>query len=120
MVRRRVWVLAGAALALATALASAGMVGGPVAQKKVFRPGAYEFAGFFTAGQRACVMVVGDQNPVVPLKLRVFDANNKLVASDEPSGDFAAVMWYPPRDGPYRIRFEFTSNVDNVCQIVFK
>ncbi len=113
-------VLASGVLAMTSLVGTAGPAAGPLAIKKVYKPGAHEFSVTFKGGQRACVIVVGDHDPVVRLQLQVFDANNKLVALDQAPGDFAAVMWYPPRDAQYRIRFQFSSEIENICHITVK
>jgi hypothetical protein len=59
----------------------------------------------FRGGERACVIVKGDHEPVVDLELSVYDDRGKLVAEDKAGGDFVAVIWYPPRDAVYRIEF---------------
>jgi len=57
----------------------------------------------FKGGERACVIVIGDHNPVVPLHLKVQDAKGNLIGEDKNGGDYCAVIWYPPRDGVYII-----------------
>jgi hypothetical protein len=68
----------------------------------------------FKGGQRACVIILGDRKPIVPLSLEVHDDKNNPIGKDEPSkadlenqqtpgNDFRAVIWYPPRDGEYTI-----------------
>jgi hypothetical protein len=64
------------------------------------------FTQTFKGGERACVMVVGDHQPVVALRLKVEDASGNLVAEDNYGGDYCAVIWYPPRDGKYRISID--------------
>jgi hypothetical protein len=57
----------------------------------------------FKGGERACVIVIGDHKPVVPLQLKVEDGSGNLIGEDKNGGDFCAVIWYPPRDGEYKI-----------------
>jgi hypothetical protein len=57
----------------------------------------------YKGGERACVIVVGDHQPVVRLGLKVEDAHGKLVGEDSSGRDICAVIWYPPRDGQYTI-----------------
>jgi hypothetical protein len=70
----------------------------------------------FKGGERACVVVMGDHKPVVPDVLDIRDDQGRLIGRDEPArgvgapnalgNDVAAVIWYPPRDGYYRITIE--------------
>src|SRR4051812_43121110 len=63
----------------------------------------------FKGGERACVVVMGDHNPILPITVEIFDEKGHPVAQDEPAkgvdepktpgNDIAAVFWYPPRDG---------------------
>ncbi|MCS7044776.1 MAG: hypothetical protein NZO58_00315 [Gemmataceae bacterium] len=57
----------------------------------------------FAGGQPARVVVRGDHNPVVPLEVRVYSEDGRLVASDRREYDLLAVMWTPPRTAEYRI-----------------
>ncbi len=57
----------------------------------------------YKAGERACVIVIGDHQPVVHLGLKVEDARGTLVGDDSNGRDICAVIWYPPRDGEYTI-----------------
>jgi hypothetical protein len=70
----------------------------------------------FKGGERACVLVMGDHKPIVPVVLEIRDDQGRLVGRDDPAqgvsaanalgNDLAAVIWYPPRDGYYRITIE--------------
>jgi hypothetical protein len=68
----------------------------------------------FRGGQRASVQVVGDHKSGGIVHVAVKDAKDNLIAEDKgrelPVGDLAAVIWYPPRDGEYRITIR---NLDN-------
>jgi hypothetical protein len=61
----------------------------------------------FKAGERASIVAVGDHQPVVPVGIQIRDKDGVVVAQDlgtgEKTGDFAGVVWYPPRDGEYTI-----------------
>jgi hypothetical protein len=91
-------------------------LGGPVDGTTYFRdrvpkrdgaaPGVLPVSREFVAGQRACIIVIGDHNPVVDLEVKVYDLQGQLVAEDrgtESAPDFVAAMWYPPRQQTYRI-----------------
>jgi hypothetical protein len=75
------------------------------------------YQGEFRAGQRACVIVMGDHDPVVNLGLFVYDANGNLVARDEGGGDFVAVIWYPPRTATYRVKLKNPGTEWNKCWV---
>lgn len=66
-------------------------------------PTALELSEKFVGGERACVFVRGDHQPIVPLDITVFDKEGAVVASDESSKDFVAVFWVPARTAEYRI-----------------
>jgi hypothetical protein len=79
----------------------------------------------FRAGERAAVLALGDHKPVVRLHVSVYDvARNQLVAEEkmdsEKSGDLAGVVWYPPRDGDYRIEVRHDGNSANKLYIAIK
>jgi hypothetical protein len=61
----------------------------------------------FRGGERASAQVNGDHDRGVVVSIAVYDDKNTLIAEDkgrdQPVGDMAAVIWYPPRDGNYRI-----------------
>ncbi len=83
----------------------------------------------FRGGRRACVIVVGDHKPIVPLVLEIHDEKGNLVARDEPAkgvddpkavgNDVCAAIWYPPRDGYYRITIRNSGEEFNKCWIAF-
>ena len=106
-----------------TSWASREIPAGTVEGNGVSEPGKVEFEKAFAAGQRACVIVIGDHNPVVDVEVKVYDAANQLVAHDrgtEPAQDFVAVMWYPPRQETYRIHVFSYGKAHNTCSITFK
>ncbi len=80
----------------------------------------------FRGGERACVLVIGSvKTAVVNLEVSVFDhKNDVLVAwdqtSDAAAGDFASVIWYPPRDGEYRIEVRNPGASLKSCYIAIK
>ena len=96
-----------------TAALAPGGVGGPVdgqfaAPKQQIRaagaePAAIDFKVKYQGGQRACVWVRGDHQPIVPLDIIVYDSSGAEVVRDEATHDFAAVFWVPPRTAEYRI-----------------
>ena len=75
----------------------------------------------FKANERACVIVVGDHDPVMNLSVKVFDASKQEVARDE-GGDVLTAIWYPSQEGDYTIQIEMleTAKVPNLLQLVFK
>jgi hypothetical protein len=88
--------------------------------KKMEKESAIEFEEIFRGGERACVIVQGDHNPIVDLELSVFDSRGKLVAKEERSGDLLAAIWYPPRDAVYKIRLVNPGTDFNVVYISLK
>lgn len=90
---------------------------------KITEPGSQAIRKVFAAGQRACVIVIGDHKPVVDLEIKVYDAKKNLVAYDrgqEPAQDFVAVMWYPPREERYEIVINSYGKVHNECSVAIK
>jgi hypothetical protein len=74
----------------------------------------------FRGGERACVIVRGDHDPVVNLGLFVYDDKGSLVGKDDGGGDIVAVIWYPPRDATYKIKLRNPGKVYNKCLVSFK
>ncbi len=84
----------------------------------------------FKGGRRACVIVMGDHDPIVPVTLQIHDDQGNLVAVDEPGknvdsskapgNDVCAVVWYPPRDGYYKITIQNTGRDWNQCWVAIK
>ena len=78
----------------------------------------------FRGGERACVLALGGQKEVANLRLEIYDPNGILVAEDKGNnsltGDFVAVIWYPPRDGKYRIELHNPGAIANLCYIAIK
>jgi hypothetical protein len=96
---------------------------GTVSGGRVTEPGCKQFIKTYAADQRACVVVIGDHNPVVDLEIKVYDSKNQLIAADRGQGsarDFVAVMWYPPRQETYRIEVCSYGQEYNQCSIAFK
>jgi hypothetical protein len=79
----------------------------------------------FRAGQRACVILMGDHDPIVPMVVEIRDEAGTVVARDEPGkgvgktdekgNDVCAVAWYPPRDGYYTITIKNPGKAYNKC-----
>ncbi len=83
----------------------------------------------FKGGERACVIAMGDHNPVQPISLevyerRVFEDKSKkptpVATADSGNSDLVAVMWYPPRDAEYVVVIATHGNVYNVCYVSVK
>jgi hypothetical protein len=90
---------------------------------KITEPGNWQLSKVFVAGQRACVIVVGDHKPVVDVEIKVYDSRKNLVAYDkgsEPAQDFAAVTWYPPREEKYQIVINSYGSAYNLCSVAIK
>ena len=69
---------------------------------------------WFKGGERACVIVEGDHEPIVDLALEVTDSKGQVVAKYDRGGDLAAVIWYPPEDGEYTVTVHNQSGEYNV------
>ncbi len=86
-------------------------------------PGELEFEKTFRAGERACVMVIGDHDPVVDLSIIVTDKAGNVVAEDRGSGkagDFVAAIWYPAREEAFVIRILNPGTEFNAVNIAIK
>jgi hypothetical protein len=61
----------------------------------------------FRGGERACVQIAPAEGTTgAAVAITIHDANGKKVAEDKARPEapsFAAVFWYPPRDGDYKI-----------------
>jgi hypothetical protein len=83
-------------------------------------PGRWEEKFAFAGGERACIIVKGDHDPVVDIGIVVKDANGKVVAKDHGRGDFAAVVWYPPEDGVYTVVVTNPNDQYNNCHVAIR
>jgi hypothetical protein len=96
---------------------------GTVRNGTVTDPGSLHFPKTYVGGQRAAVIVIGDHNPAVDIEVKVYDDKNQLVAADRgtgPAKDFAAAVWYPPRQATYRIEVYSYGTEYNQISIAFK
>ena len=106
------WMLASAVFILLTLLVSR-PDGYAAPLKESFAKGIEIPAGGFTTterfrgGERAAVQVVVARREFqTTVKITVHEKDGKLIAEDTGRGsttDMAAVFWYPPRDGEYKI-----------------
>lgn len=80
-------------------------------------PGKAKMERVFVGGERACVIIRGDHDPVVNIGIKVHDAKGVLVAEDDGKGDIAAVIWYPAETGIYTISFTNPNETNNLCEI---
>jgi hypothetical protein len=68
-------------------------------------PRAKRFKLDFRGGERACVIVSGDHDPIVPVTVAIYEESTqrKLFEdiSSQQAPDIVAAIWYPPRDGHY-------------------
>jgi hypothetical protein len=126
---RLVWSLALVLLMLAPLSHGAPVDGTSWSKKRVegarsaTEPGTLDISQAFAAGQRACVIVIGDHNPIVDVEVKVYDSKDQLVAQQrgqDPSQDFVAVMWYPPRQQTYRIEICNYGKDYNECSVAIK
>ena len=86
-------------------------------------PGMLSISRTFKAGERACVIVIGDHRPIVDVEVKVYDSKERLVAKrrgTEPAPDFVGVAWYPPREEKYRIEVSSYGKEYNECSVAIK
>lgn len=101
--------------------ADAGPLKGTVSTRQRIEAGKnLRFEMRFKANERACVILIGDHRPVVSLAIFVRDAKGKLVAQDDPGGDFCAAIWYPAREGTYIVELVNRGDVYNNCYLAVK
>jgi len=79
-----------------------------------------EYRETFRANERACVIIEGDHNPVMNLKVRVLDPAGNTIASDLSGGDLLVVTWYPARTQEYTITISSDGDTYNILNIVLK
>jgi hypothetical protein len=73
----------------------------------------------FEGGRRACVIAQGDQDPSAEVAIAVYDEANQVVVEDR-GVDFAAAIWYPPRDAKYKVEVKNGGPDVNIIYVVFK
>jgi hypothetical protein len=119
MARYSVWLLA--VLLFPISAGQSAPVKGPFAYSKmrVAAKGKMEFDEMFQGGRRACVIAVGDHNPVTDIAIEVQDEGKQIVAKDE-GPDYAAAIWYPPRQAKYKIIVKNSGIEYNDMYLVFK
>ena len=54
------------------------------------------------------------------MRIAVYDAKGGLVAEDKSDNDYAGVVWYPPRDGEYRIEVGHSDSITSPVYVVVK
>jgi hypothetical protein len=79
----------------------------------------------FRGGERAAVLAIGDhEEHGAKLQVAVFDAKGALIAADKGEGelasDYVGLVWYPPRDGDYRIEVSHSGAAANRIYIAIK
>jgi hypothetical protein len=74
----------------------------------------------FRGNERACVILIGDHDPRVPLAIYVYSAAGQLVTKDDPGFDYCAAVWYPPEDATYTIEIENRGEQWNKCRLAIK
>lgn len=111
-VRKGYFVIASVAVAAAALLSaswrahSAPINGSMSAEPKIGAEPWSQMIGF-RGGERAAVLAIADHlAPDDKLHVAVYDTKGKLIAENtgsDSSGNFAGVVWYPPRDAEYKI-----------------
>lgn len=108
---KRVLALA-AAGAIAAGLAYGGGVDGPMRGERVIPGnGTHEHQVRFQGGQQAIVIVSGDGDS--DLDLRVYDGNNNVVCEDADDTDLALCGWRPTYSANYRLRIRNIGHTAN-------
>ena len=79
----------------------------------------------FRGGERAAVLAIGDhKDPGAKLRVAVYDAKGVLIAEDkgesELASDYVGLVWYPPRDGDYRVEVSHSGAGVNSVYIAIK
>jgi hypothetical protein len=82
----------------------------------------------YRAGERASVQIVNIKDtPISTLKdliVTVFDPKGTMVAQDkgnrQEGGNFLAVLWYPPREGEYRVEVRNDGGTPVDCYVTVK
>lgn len=98
--------------------------GAPIAGRRSLKSkfnssGAIEFKEKFRGGERACVVVRGN-NAKDDLILQVFDPDGQAVVDVQNKGDLIAGIWYPPRDATYLIKVASREAASQTCYIALK
>ena len=78
-----------------------------------------EFEDKYEGGRRACVIAVGDHKPPVDISIAVYDDAKQLV-TEVSNVDFVAAIWYPPREGTYKVVVTNSGLEYNEMYLVFK
>lgn len=90
-------------------------------RRRVEKDKALTFKWPFKGGERACVLVEGDRDPSMKISVKVYDVKTKRLVGEDTFEDFCAVIWYPPRDGEYRIEIALhNAPIYNLCFIALK
>ena len=120
--KRTVFLLACLLLFLWTALGSSSPLTGKrnLGRKKIEGSDFIFFKEKFRGGERACVLVKGDHDPVVDLSVAVYDEKDRLVVQDNAGGEYVAAIWYPPRDAVYKVKIINSGAQHNMCYISLK
>jgi hypothetical protein len=120
--KRVTFLLAGVLPLLLVALSSSSPLTGKrnLGVKRIEGTDFITFKEKFRGGERACILVKGDHNPVVDLAVAVYDENDRLVVKDDAGGEYVAAIWYPPRDAVYKIKILNSGTQHNMCYVSLK
>ena len=99
-------------------------IGGSTAQSPELQDGVWTTTRTFRAGERACVLSIGNRDDAPNLEVTIRDAKGILIAEDKAGGslvgNIVAVMWYPPHDGDYRIEVRNPESRSKKAYVVIK
>ena len=77
-----------------------------------------DLSGDISRRPGACFIALALGKQPHTITVTVYDAQDKVVGSDD--GKRTAVIWYPPRDGEYRIEIRGSSTEERACYIAVK
>ena len=119
---RRLAFLVLASLSICTPFGVGSPIDGTTSQSARLTDDTWTTKRLFRGGERACVLAIGSQRDPGKLQVTVHDEKGNVVAEeragDSLSGNIVAVMWYPPRDGEYRISVRSPGASD--CYVAIK
>lgn len=102
----------------------AGPIGGGFAREEKIGGTPWKDSRKFRAGERASVLVANKGEGSSNFHIAVFDAKGTLVVEDKnrqaAREDLVGVVWFPPRDGEYRIEIKNLEGQVSGCFVTVK
>jgi hypothetical protein len=122
---RRCAVIAVLAMSTLVPFGAGSPINGTYSDKNEILSQPWQTTRTFQGGERASVIALGnraDNELIGKISIKILDAKGNLVVEDNGSnnltGDFVGVAWYPPRTAEYRI--EVHSDKANKVWIAIK